>query len=98
MITAADFSPFISFVLNHLWQSTLFAVVAWVLCRTALRENRPRVRYGVWLAASVKFLVPFAALIELGRRLAWPREVPVGSMPQWMVVVDQVTRNSGAAP
>ncbi len=39
---------------NHLWQSTLFAVLAGLLT-LALRGNRARVRHAVWLAASLKF-------------------------------------------
>jgi len=58
------------FLLNHLWQSTLFAGVAWLACRTMLRSNSPRVRFGVWLVASMKFLVPFSALVTIGHRLA----------------------------
>ena len=42
----------------HLWQSTLVTGVVW-LATLALRRNRPRVRYWLWVAASVKFLVPF---------------------------------------
>ena len=42
---------------NHLWQSTLFAGVAG-LVTLALRRNRAQMRYWVWLAASVKFLLP----------------------------------------
>ncbi|HVB39824.1 MAG TPA: M56 family metallopeptidase, partial [Terriglobales bacterium] len=59
------------FFLNHVWQSTVFAAVmaavAW-----GLRRQQARVRFGVWLAASLKFLVPFSALVELGRWLPWP--------------------------
>ncbi len=61
---------------NHLWQSTLFAVAVWLLTLT-LRKNQARMRYWLWLAASVKFLVPFSLLIELGSRLAWSRSVVV---------------------
>jgi bla regulator protein BlaR1 len=57
---------------NHLWQSTLFAVVATVLS-LALRRNHARVRYRLWLAASVKFLIPFSLLVSLGGHLASPR-------------------------
>ncbi len=64
----------LSAVLNHLWQSTVFAGVAWLLT-LALRKNRARVRHGVWLAASVKFLVPFSLLIALGGQVEW-RKVP----------------------
>jgi bla regulator protein blaR1 len=50
---------------NHLWQSTLFALAA-ALLGLAFRKNRARVRYGLWLAASIKFLLPFALLMGLG--------------------------------
>lgn len=53
---------------NHLWQSTLFAVVV-ALVTLAFRKNRAQVRYCLWLSASVKFLVPFALLIDLGSGL-----------------------------
>jgi uncharacterized protein (TIGR03435 family) len=53
---------------NHLWQSTVFAVVVGLLA-IALRKNRARVRYCLWLSASLKFFVPFALLISLGRQL-----------------------------
>src|SRR5215471_2802359 len=55
---------------NHLWQSTLFAAVAGLLT-LILRKNHARARYWLWLAASVKFLVPFSLLISIGRGLAW---------------------------
>ena len=50
---------------NHLWQSTVFALAA-AFFTLALRRNRAGVRYWVWLAASVKFLVPFSLLMTLG--------------------------------
>ncbi len=53
---------------NHLWQSTLFAVVA-ALVTLAFRKNRAHVRYCLWLSASIKFLVPFALLIDLGNSI-----------------------------
>ena len=55
---------------NHLWQSTLFALGAGLLAWT-LRRNQARARYWLWLAASVKFLVPFSALVAIGSRLSW---------------------------
>jgi uncharacterized protein (TIGR03435 family) len=55
---------------NHLWQSTLFAVVAGLLT-LVLRKNQARARYWLWLAASVKFLIPFSLLIGIGSHLAW---------------------------
>jgi bla regulator protein blaR1 len=57
---------------NHLWQSTLFAAVA-AMMALALRKNQARIRYRLWLAASLKFLIPFSLLISLGGHLARPR-------------------------
>jgi uncharacterized protein (TIGR03435 family) len=59
---------------NHLWQSTLFAAVAGLLT-LALRKNRAQTRYWLWLAASVKFLVPFSVLVEAGSHFG--RQAPV---------------------
>lgn len=65
-------TPLAPAVGNHLWQSTLFAGVAGLLT-LALRKNHARVRYWLWLAASLKFLVPFSLLTSLGSRMAWSR-------------------------
>ena len=54
---------------NHLWQSTVFGLCAAVLAM-AFRRNRARVRFGIWLSASLKFLVPFSLLLSLGSHLA----------------------------
>jgi uncharacterized protein (TIGR03435 family) len=66
----------ISELVNHLWQSTLFACVvglfAWML-----RTNGAAVRHGLWVAASVKFLVPFSLLIGLGSQVEWRRPAAV---------------------
>jgi len=56
---------------NHLWQSTLFAVLVALLTWT-LRRNRAAVRYGLWLTASVKFLVPFAILGAIAGQFELP--------------------------
>ena len=58
-------------VLNHLWQSTVFAGVAAVVA-LGLRGNQARARFWVWMAASLKFLVPFSGLAALGALLPWP--------------------------
>jgi len=58
-----------SFV-NHLWLSTLFAAAAGLLT-LAFRKNRASVRYWLWLAASVKFLVPFSPLVAIGSQFEW---------------------------
>lgn len=56
---------------DHLWQSTLFAVLAGLLT-LALRKDHARTRYRLWLAASLKFLLPFSLLIGLGHLLPAP--------------------------
>jgi beta-lactamase regulating signal transducer with metallopeptidase domain len=63
-----------SWLIDHLWQSTLFAIVAWLLAR-ALRHYQARVRHWVWFAASVKFLVPFSFLTGIAATLS-PRLAP----------------------
>jgi bla regulator protein BlaR1 len=57
---------------NHLWQSTLFAITAGLLT-LVLRKNHARARYWLWLAASVKFLIPFSLLVGMGSHLPWSR-------------------------
>ena len=56
---------------NHVWQSTVFAIVVGLLT-LAFRKNRAQVRYWLWLSASWKFLLPFSLLINLGSHLDWP--------------------------
>ena len=53
---------------NHLWQSTLFGLIA-AMVAVALRRNEARLRFWVWFLASAKFLVPIAPLVELGSYL-----------------------------
>ncbi len=63
---------------NHLWQSTLSCCVVAVLT-LMLRRNRAAVRHGLWLAASVKFLVPFPLLVGLASQLEWQKPPCGGS-------------------
>jgi bla regulator protein blaR1 len=56
---------------NHIWQSTLFAAAGGLLT-LILRNNHARARYWLWLAASMKFLIPFSLLAGMGSELAWP--------------------------
>jgi bla regulator protein blaR1 len=75
---------------NHLWQSTLFAGAAGLLALT-LRKNQARARYWVWLAASVKFLIPFSLLVAIGNRLAWSH-APAGTNAGLLVAMEQVSQ------
>ena len=56
-------------VANHLWQSTLFAIAAGLLT-LFLRQHHARARHWLWLAASLKFLLPFSLLVGIGSRLS----------------------------
>lgn len=63
---------------NHLWQSTVFAILAGLLT-LAFRKNRAQVRYWLWFSASLKFLLPFSLLLTLGGYLG--RSRPTRSVP-----------------
>ncbi|HEU4781404.1 MAG TPA: M56 family metallopeptidase [Steroidobacteraceae bacterium] len=58
----------IAAVIDHLWQSTVFVAVAWSLT-ALLRKNGARLRYWIWLAASLKFLVPFSLIALIGSQI-----------------------------
>jgi bla regulator protein BlaR1 len=74
---------------NHLWQSTLcLAMVA--LLTLACRDNRAHVRHWLWLAASVKFLVPFAPLMAIGGHFG--RHAHATVQPQMWFLVGTVSQ------
>jgi bla regulator protein BlaR1 len=75
---------------NHLWQSTLSAAAVWLLTQ-ALRKNRAAVRYGLWLAVSVKFLIPFSWLVSAGTQLGW-RPASAIRPPQFSFVMEEIGR------
>jgi beta-lactamase regulating signal transducer with metallopeptidase domain len=68
----------ITAVLDHLWQSTLFAGIAGLLT-LMLKRNGARVRYALWFAVSIKFLFPLTVLTALGARLAPPLRILTGA-------------------
>jgi beta-lactamase regulating signal transducer with metallopeptidase domain len=72
---------------NHVWQSTLFAAAVGLLV-VACRRFGPRARYGLWLAASAKFLIPFAILSTAGRWFGQRAEVPI--VPSFSFAIEQV--------
>lgn len=75
---------------NHLWQSTLVAAAA-ALLTLSLRKHHARARYWLWLAASLKFLVPFSWLVALGNRLSWSH-APAPSDPVLFVAMEEISR------
>jgi beta-lactamase regulating signal transducer with metallopeptidase domain len=78
---------------NHLWQSSLFAVLA-ALVALGLRKRPAKVRHAVWVAASMKFAVPFSLLVSLGTRVDVPSAAP--AMPA--LAVEQLTISFSPVP
>lgn len=72
---------------NHLWQSTLFAAVAGLLA-LVLKKNSARIRYWLWFAVSIKFLVPFALFVWLGSQLRSPKPAPPA--PDFVLIMRQI--------
>jgi uncharacterized protein (TIGR03435 family) len=81
----------ISELANHLWQSTLFAVAVGLLTLMC-RKNHASVRYWLWFSASVKFFIPFTALMALGDRLEWASRAPQIAAPAVSATLAQVSR------
>ncbi len=67
-------------VANHLWQSTVFAGAVALLC-FVVRNHGASLRYWMWLAASVKFLIPLSLLIDLGSRFNPAAIPPISPTP-----------------
>ena len=66
-------------LMNHLWQSTLFAMAAGFLT-LPLRKNGAHTRYWLWCVASYKFVIPFSVLSVIGSHLSW-RSIPSTPLP-----------------
>lgn len=75
---------------NHLWQSTLVAAAVGLLA-LAFRKHHARARYWLWLAASLKFLVPFSWLVGIGSHLAW-RSAATATPTSTLYVVQQISQ------
>lgn len=70
----------IAALLDHLWQSTLFCGGVWLLT-LALRGNSAAVRHGLWVAAAIKFLVPFSLLFSAGALVSFATPADAGPPP-----------------
>jgi beta-lactamase regulating signal transducer with metallopeptidase domain len=66
----------IALLLNHLWQSSLCVGGAGLIA-LALSRNGANVRFWLWFAASIKFLVPFAVLTALSAYFLAPVVPPM---------------------
>src|SRR5215470_4377794 len=80
----------LSLLANHLWQSSLFAGLM-VLLTLVMRKNRASTRHWLWVAASVKFLIPFSWLITLGNQFQW-HNPPAAAKATTSVVLQETTQ------
>ena len=74
----------IAALLDHLWQSTLFAGVI-ALSMPLFRRQAASLRFWLWFTASMKFLFPFALLTLLGRDVLSLLS-PAGTMPVFTLI------------
>jgi uncharacterized protein (TIGR03435 family) len=82
-------SQYLSALANHLWQSTLFALVV-PLFALSLKQNRAAIRCWLWTATSVKFLIPFALLMSIGSQFQWRTASPM-SQPGMVSVMKGIS-------
>src|SRR5438105_3349503 len=90
LITFELFTPawapaWTAFLINHLWQSTAVVLIAWILT-VLLRANPARIRYAIWMIASIKFLLPFALLTSLGALWSGPGRTSVVGASFYLMV------------
>jgi hypothetical protein len=78
----------IAAIVNHVWQSTLFVLIAWLITM-ALKKYQARARYWIWMTATAKFLIPFSILISIGERLQSSFS-PHGQSSIWGVAMKQI--------
>jgi bla regulator protein blaR1 len=84
------------FFLNHLWQSTLFAAAASSLT-LLFRKNNARVRYALWLAASIKFLIPFSLFIAIGSSIEFSGQQSASIVQPAAAIVEGFSQPFGSA-
>jgi bla regulator protein blaR1 len=52
------------FLMNHLWQSTIFSIFAWLVVML-LRGSSAKLRHTIWTVATLKFVLPSALIVSL---------------------------------
>jgi beta-lactamase regulating signal transducer with metallopeptidase domain len=82
----------IAALLDHIWQSTLFTGGIGLLT-LLFRRNSAAVRFWLWFAASLKFLLPFAAVAVLGEYLS---HVFPAALPQSILAIQPAAERLSA--
>jgi uncharacterized protein (TIGR03435 family) len=72
-------------LVHHLWQSTVVCCLLW-LSSLMLRRNAARLRFRLWMLASVKFLLPFSLLITAGEAIS-VKKVPAPSVTPFFSIM-----------
>src|SRR6185369_17091466 len=90
-------ATFLAWLVNHLWQSTLCAGAAGLMV-LALRNNSAAARYRLWFAASLKFLIPFSLLVNLGHGLGWPAKPAVPAVSMTPIASEVAATESESKP
>jgi bla regulator protein BlaR1 len=80
----------IDLLIVHIFQSTIFAGAV-ALLTVAFRKNRAQIRHWMWFSASIKFLIPFSLLLNLGSHIEWAPAVKV-SKPAVALAMQQIAR------
>ena len=99
MMDAITLDGIVRGLADHLWQSTLVAGAAALVCALLVRAAA-QVRFTVWLVASAKFLVPFSLLTALGALIPLPvaRALPPDAIPAWSISTPFSPRAIDATP
>jgi uncharacterized protein (TIGR03435 family) len=75
-------------LMHHLWQSTMVCGSLWLLS-LMLRRNAARMRFRLWMLASIKFLLPFSLLITAGEAISVKKQAaPPGATPLFSMMIE----------
>jgi uncharacterized protein (TIGR03435 family) len=83
-------------LVNHLWQSTVFAAGVWLLT-FVLRRNQAHTRHRLWVLASAKFLLPLSLLISAGGWLEARMQTPVAQPAAISILMEGLTEPFAAS-
>lgn len=80
--------PVFRSMIDQALKGMLLRVLVWLMT-LALRGNRAHVRHRLWLAAPVKFLVPFSWFVSLGAQLEWRKATSI-AQPAATFVMEEI--------